>query len=180
MLARAVDAQRALPLPAQGSRGKRSLAGQLVGMDRHPAIGQLGERLGKELGGDGLIDEQRLAGVADPEAAALRVHKDFARHVEVGGFMHVDVAVSRSRLDDGDFGRLHAVADEPRAAAGNEHVDQAVKPHKDVGRRTVSRGDNADRTLGHARLLRRSREHARDGRTRAGRHRPAAQDAGVS
>ena len=158
--------RNALSLPAQGPRGKRSLAGQLVGMDRHPAIGQLGERLGKKIGRDGRIDEQRLAGVADPEAAALRVHEDLARHVEVGGFVHVDMAVSRSRLDDGNLGRLHAVADEPCAAAGNEHVDQAVKPHKDIGRRAIGRGDNADRTLGHARLLRhRSREHARDGRT---------------
>ena len=149
-------------------------------MDRHPAIGQFGKRFGKKIGRDGRIDEQRLAGVADPEAAALRVHEDLARHVEVGGFVHVDMAVSRSRLDDGDLGRLHAVADEPRAAAGNEHVDQAVEPHEDVGRRAIGRGDNTNRTLGHARLLRRSREHARDCRTRAGCHRPAAQDAGVS
>ena len=149
-------------------------------MDRHPAIGQLGERLGKKIGRDGRIDEQRLAGVADPEAAALRVHEDLARHVEIGGFVHVDVAVSRSRLDDGNLGRLHAVADEPRPAAGNEHVDQAVEPHEDIGRRAIGRGDDADRALGHARLLRRSRKDARDGSTRASRHRPATQDAGIS
>lgn len=46
-------------------------AAALVGVRRHAARGQLGERRGQEALGGGLVHEQRLGGVAHAEAAAF-------------------------------------------------------------------------------------------------------------
>ena len=42
--------------------------------------------------GAGLVDQQRLGRAADAGAAHLGVHRDGARHVEIGGRVHIDVA----------------------------------------------------------------------------------------
>ena len=85
------------------------------------------------------------------------------------------MAVARARFDDRHLRRLHAVADEPRAAARDEHVHRPMQPHELVGRRAVGGGNEADAPLRHAGSLGGVGEHAGHGLVRAGRHAPAAQ-----
>ena len=55
---------------------------------------------------DGLVDEQRLGGVAHARALALGVDDDAARHLGVRALVDVDVAVADAGLDDRDLGVL--------------------------------------------------------------------------
>ena len=98
--------------------------GGVVGVQHDAGPGQLGQHLGQELGGDGLVDEERLGGVADAGALGLGVDHDGERLVEVGRRVDVDVAVADARLDDGHGGLGHDGLDEPGAAAGDHQVDE--------------------------------------------------------
>ncbi len=49
--------------------------------------------------GHGAVDQQRLGGIAHAHALRLGVDDNVERFIKVGGFMHVDVAVARTRLD---------------------------------------------------------------------------------
>ena len=84
-------------------------------------------------GGDVGMDQERLGGVAHADALGLGVDDDVHRCLEVGAGVDVDVAVSRSGLDDGDSGLLDDGADESGPATRHQGVDQAVGAHEGAG-----------------------------------------------
>ena len=129
---------------------------------------------------DRAIHEQRLSGVAHPVAAAFRIQHDSAGHSRIGRFVHVYVAVARSRFDDGHLGMLDAVPNKACSPAGNEHVDDTVKCHELIGCRTVGRLYRADAVCRHARTDRRIMEYVRNDRIGAGCKGSAAKHAGVA
>jgi hypothetical protein len=71
----------------------------------------------------GRVDQQRLGGAADAGAAQLGVQHDRARHVEVGGAIHVDVADALEVADHRHARLLLHARDEALAAARHDHVD---------------------------------------------------------
>ncbi len=76
------------------------------------------------------MDQQRLGRVAHAGPVGLGVEDDGQRLVQVGPGIDVDVAVAGPGLDHRDRRLLHDAADQPRAAAGDEHVDQAAGAHQ--------------------------------------------------
>ena len=75
---------------------------------------------------------------------------------------------------------LHAMADKPRAAAGDEHVHQAVQSHEHISGRPVGGGHGADRALRQPRFHGSRGQHVGDDLVGAGRKAAAPQDARVA
>ena len=117
-----IEILRAVVLFRRLGKGGIDLAALGAGDDLDAFFAQGGDAAGKGCGGDRLVDEQALAGVAHGGALGLGVDEDGDRLVEVARLFDIDVAVARARLDDGDGGVFHGVADEPRAAAGDDDV----------------------------------------------------------
>ena len=56
--------------------------------------------------------------------------------------MHVDVAVTRARLDHRNERLAHAALDQARTATRNEHIDDAAELHELAGGLAVGRLDH--------------------------------------
>ena len=69
-------------------------------MDGHAGGRKLGKHLRQEFLRDCLIHQQRLCRVAHAYALRLGVYHDATSHIELSGFVHIDMAVARARLDD--------------------------------------------------------------------------------
>ena len=119
----------ALDKPGVGARGARGL----IAVDQHAMVVQHGHDRGQERICHGTIDQQRLGGVAHAYALGLGVDDNVERLVKIGGFMHVDMAVARARLDHRHQRLAHAALDQARAAARNEHVDDTAELHELAG-----------------------------------------------
>ena len=70
------------------------------------------------------MHQQLLRGIAHGWPLGLGIDYDGVGHVEVGGFIHKDVAVPRSGFDHRDGGILGDKRDQPRAPARNDHIHQ--------------------------------------------------------
>ena len=77
------------------------------------------------LGGQLLVQQQGLHGVAHAGPLGLGVDDDALGVLEVGGLVHVDVADAFVVLDDRHAGLLHHGLDEALAAAGDDDVHVA-------------------------------------------------------
>ena len=77
-----------------------------------------------------LIQKQAFAGVAHRRALRLGIDQNGQRHGKVGGILHINVAVSRTRLDDGYGCVLHGVLNQRRAAARDQNIHDAVHTHQ--------------------------------------------------
>ena len=93
---------------------------------------------GQELPGDIRMDNRDFFRVADGRAAGFGVFDDIQRLVQICVLVHVHMADAGARLDARDGRRFDAGADESRAAARDEQVNQAVCRHKLV--RALPRG----------------------------------------
>ena len=127
---------------------------------------------------DVLVHEQALGGVAHARALAFRVDEDVFRHFEVGGGVHVNVAVAGAGFDDGD-GRVHDDRlNKTCAAARNENVQIAVQLHH--LRRGLAGGvlNEVDGVFGQAAGSERPAHDAGQAHRGAERLLAAAQDAG--
>ena len=151
-----------------------------VPVDKHARGRKLIEHLGQELCGNRLVHQQRLGRVAHAHALGLGVHHDGACHVEIGGLVHVDMAVARARLDHRHQALAHAARDEAGAPARYEYVDDAAQAHKCARGRTVAGLDDAYGRTREARCLDGVCQHVRDRHAGALGQRAAAQDAGVA
>ena len=69
--------------------------GPLVADQLHAVVAQVGQHAGQELGGDRVVDQQGLGGVADAGTVDLGVDGDRTGHFEVGFGVDVDVVVAR-------------------------------------------------------------------------------------
>ena len=83
--------------------------------------------------GKGFVYEQALAGVAHGGALRLCIDEDRERLADICRLFKIDVAVARARFDDGNGRVFHRGTDEPRAAARDEDVDNAVHLHELCG-----------------------------------------------
>ena len=124
---------------------------------------QLDQHLRQERVGDPLVHQQRLASIAHAHALGLGIHHYGARLIKVRGFMHVDVAITRTGLDHRNIGVLHAVANKTGAAARNENVHRAAQAHEHVRGRAIGGLDDADGVAGQPGVLYGIRQHVGDG-----------------
>ena len=166
----------ALGKPGVGTRS----AGGLVTVNQHAVIMQHGNDCGQEAIGNGTVDQQRLGSVAHAHALRLGVDNNVERLVKVGGFMHVDMAVARARLDHRHQRLAHAALNQARAAARNEHVDDTAELHELAGGLAVGGLDHryglAREALGLQRIGQQLGNHG----ARVIGQRAAAQNAGVA
>ena len=149
-------------------------------MDRDAGVVQGRDDAGHEGVGHGLVDQQRLGGVADAGAVGLGVEHDVEGHVEVGVGVDVDVAVADAGLDDRHRGLLDDRLDQPRSPARDDEVDEPARLHEVLGRRPVVGGDLLDgvgREAGRRDRVTHDRDDRRVG-VRGGRR--AAQQHGVA
>ncbi len=113
-----------------------------------PAAASAREHARQELGGDALVHEQRLGGVAHAGALGLGVEDDRQRLLEVGGGVDVDVAVAGGGVDDGHGGDCLQRVLEALAAARDDQVD-AVLLGGELGELLApAAGDEADAAVG--------------------------------
>ena len=135
---------------------------------------------GQKRVGHGAVDQQRLGSIAHAHALGLGVDDNVERLIKFGGFMHVDVAVARARLDHRNERLAHAALDQARTATRNEHIDNTAELHELAGGLAVGRLDHRDglarETLGLKRIGQQFGNHG----ARVIRQRTAAQDAGVA
>jgi hypothetical protein len=135
---------------------------------------------GQELGGDGLVHEQRLGGVAWAQLLRLGVVDDGQRHVEVGRRVDVDMAVAVEVLDDGDPGLARDALDQALAAARDDHVDRFRRCDEVADDGAVGGRHQLHRIGRQAGLFERVLHERRQGEVGLQRLRAAAQDAGVA
>ena len=76
--------------------------------------------------GDRGVDQQRLGGIAHAWATGLGVQQDPFGHLEVGGVVHVDVAIADAGLDGRHMRVADHRVDQACSPARDHHVDQAA------------------------------------------------------
>ena len=166
----------ALGKPNAGACGARSL----VAVNQHAVVVQHGNDCGQEAISNATVDQQRLGGIAHAHALGLGIDDNVERLVKVGGFMHVNMAVARARLDHRHKRLAHAALDQARTATRNEHVDDAAELHELAGGLAVGGLDHRDslarETLGLECIGQQFGNHG----TRVIGQRTAAQNAGVA
>ena len=126
------------------------------------------------------MHQTHLLGVADRRPAGLGVFDDVERHAGVGGFVDVDVADAGSGLDAGNLRLLDARADQPRAAARDQQVDQTDGGHQLDGAGAARVLHQPDQTGGQSGVLKPRAQRADDGARRAEGLLAAAQHAGIA
>src|SRR3546814_14620780 len=99
----------------------------------------------EELVGDVLVDQERLGRVADAGAVGLGVDDDGCGLVQVGSRVDIDVAVANACLDHRHRRLLHHAADQARAPARDEDVDQAPCTPQHLGAVVALPGPELDR-----------------------------------
>ena len=120
------DVVIALHKAGVGARGARGL----VAVNEHAVIVQHGNDRRQKRIGHSMVDQQRLGGIAHAYALGLGINDNVERLIKVGGFMHVDVAVARARLNHRHKRLAHAALDQACTAARNEYVDNAAELHE--------------------------------------------------
>ena len=75
-----------------------------------------------------LIDKQGLGRAANARPPHLRIEHDCARHIEIGGLVHIDVADAFEMREHRHARLLLHALDEALAAARHDHIDGAAKP----------------------------------------------------
>ena len=118
------------------------------GARRPHARGPRGFR--QEIGGDRLVDQERLGGVADAGALDFGVHDDLDRHIEVAARVDVDMAVSLVVFQNGHRRLGDDAADQAFAAARNRQVDQIGEGEQLADGRAVDGRDELNGGLGQA------------------------------
>ena len=94
--------------------------------------------------GHSTVDQQRLGGIAHAYALGLGINDNVECLIKVGGFMHVDMAIARARLDHRHKRFTHAALDQACTATRNEHIDDAAKLHELAGCLAVGRLNHRD------------------------------------
>ena len=121
-----------------GGRGDLDAAAVEQGLRRFVAaqldvgLGQALGQAGQHVGGDGLVNQQRLGGVANPGPVYFRVEDDLLRHRGVGVGVDVNVANALVMLDDRHVRALCHGTNETLAAARNAEVNEA-RERKQLG-----------------------------------------------
>ena len=159
-----------------GARGARGL----VAVNEHAVVVQHGNDRRQKRIGHSTVDQQRLGGIAHAYTLGLGINDNVERLIKVGGFMHVDVAVARARLDHRHKRLAHAALDQACTAARNEYVDNAAELHELASGLAVG-GLNHRHSLAREALgLERIGQQLGDHGTRVIGQRAAAQNAGVA
>ena len=109
------------------------------------------------------MNDERFGGVADTGALGLRVVRDLTSHIEVGGRIHIHVAVACAIDHIRDSGVLQDRLDQRGPTARNQAIDEATLLHE-LGRRlTSSVVDHHERIGRQAGLRERIAKHGGDG-----------------
>ena len=72
------------------------------------------------------MDQHRFGGIAHAWPTGLGVQQDPLSHLEVGGIVHVDVAVADTRLDGRHLRVTDHRVDQACSPARDHHIDQAA------------------------------------------------------
>ena len=118
--------------------------------------------------------------IADRGPAGFGVKEDTCGHVDIGKFIHIDMAVALAGLDHRYPGILYYAADEPRAAPGDEHVEIADQAHHFLGGFPGGVLDKLDAVCGHSCLFGSFPHGEGNGAVGMEGFLPAAQDHGVA
>ena len=94
-----------------------------------------GQGLGREVGRDRFVDEQRLGGIADAGPVGLRVHRDRERLVEVGGAVDIDVTVP---MPVSITGTVEFKTTELIRSAPPRGISRSTRPRVVISARTAS------------------------------------------
>ena len=121
---------RRIVLFGRGRKVGKDRTALFTGDDLHIFLPQRRHDRGKMLARVRLVDEKALAGVAHGCALRLGIDQDGDRLRKVRRLFKVDMAVARTRFDDGDNRVLHRAADERGAPARDEHVNHALHAHE--------------------------------------------------
>lgn len=128
-------------------------------MDAHLRRCKLTQQLRQARTRDAAIDQHRLTGIAHAHTLGLRIQHDRIRLGKIGGFVDVDMAISRARFDDRNERMLHAVPNKSCPTARNEHVDQIAQQEELVGDAAIGRIDDHHAVLRQPRLRKRPLQH---------------------
>ena len=143
---------------------------------RCPVIHQPLFQLRQELRRHSLVHQQHLLRVADGGTAGLGVFDDVQGLVLVGGGVHEDVADAGAGLDAGHLGVLHAAADQPRAASGDQQIHEAHRLHELIGAVVAGILHEAHQLRREPRVLKPQMDGVHDGGVGAEGLPPAAED----
>ena len=170
------DVVVALGKPGVGACGARGL----VAVNEHAVVVQYSNDRRQKRIGHSTVDQQRLGGIAHAYALGLGINDNVERLIKVGGFMHVDVAVARARLDHRHKRLAHAALDQACTSARNEYVDNTAELHELAGGLAVGGLDHRHGLAREALGLERIGQQLRNHGTRVIGQRAAAQNAGVA
>ena len=136
---------------------------------------------GRQTGpGDALVHQQGLRGAADPGAPHLGVEDDLARHVRIGGGVHVGMADAFQVLEQGHLAFRADALDERLAAARHDDVDELRHAQHLADGGAVAGRHPLDRRRGQAGAVEPGAEGVHDGAGGMEAFGAAAQDDGVA
>ena len=76
------------------------------------------------------MDHDRFTGIADPDTLCFCIVDDVDCHVKVRAFVHKNMTVSGSRLNDRNRRILHHGTDQSGASARDQDIHIAIHPHE--------------------------------------------------
>ena len=111
--------------PIRLIRRNHALA-QLLGqpVNRHPRLLKCGNNALARLGGERGVDKHRLRGIADARATCLAVHGQRNRLIHICFPIHIQVAITRARLNRRDRGIFHHRRNQTSTTPRNHHIHQ--------------------------------------------------------
>ena len=93
-------------------------------MNGHSCLLKCGNNALACLGRERDVDKHRLCGIADARAARLAVHSQRNRLIHIRFPIHIQVAITRARLNRRHRGIFHHRRNQPSATPRNHHIHQ--------------------------------------------------------
>ncbi len=113
-------------------------------------MGKLFVKKGKEVFQCGFMDHQGFTGIADSDPLGFGVVYNLGCHGRICCFIHIDVAVSGTGLNDRDRAAADHRRNQACASPGNQHIYVTVQLHKSGSRLPPGIGQKLDRIFGKA------------------------------
>ena len=79
------------------------------------------------------MNNQRLRGITHARTLRFSVHNDIDRHLQIGTVVHINMAITDSGFNDGNFRFLFHRLNQARAAARNQYINIINCLHQFLG-----------------------------------------------
>ena len=76
------------------------------------------------------MDQYRLTSIAHTYPLSLGIHNNICCHLQIGSFVHINMAVTCTGLDHRDCTILNYCFDQSSAASGDQHIHILIHFHK--------------------------------------------------